>query len=121
MAFAAFVISVSFVSCDGVYFHRYWSVCFAVPAWGQLSLQFLNLVYPLLLLVRDLMLHGPQSRRGGRCYVQCASSVLQQPYLIVVDGWMDVYFVFARMVLEVHLWRGKHKITGWYITTSINL
>ena len=37
------------------------------------------------------------------------------------NGWMDVYFVFARMVLEVHLWRGKHKITGWYITTSINL
>ena len=37
------------------------------------------------------------------------------------DGWMDVYFIFARMVLEVHLWRGKHKITGWYITTSINL
>ena len=24
------------------------------------------------------------------------------------------------MVLEVHLWRGKYNITGWYMTTSEN-
>ena len=35
-------------------------------------------------------------------------------------GWMDIYFAFTRMVLEVHLWRGKYNITGWYMTTSEN-
>ena len=85
MAFTAFVISVSFLYHDGVYFHRYWSACLAVLAWGQLSLQFLNLVYPLLLLVRDLMLHGPQSCCGGGVYVGRASSVCQQPCLKMVD------------------------------------
>ena len=37
------------------------------------------------------------------------------------DGWMDIYFAFTRMVLEVHLWRGKYNITGWYMTISANL
>ena len=33
---------------------------------------------------------------------------------------MDIYFAFTRMVLEVHLWRGKYNITGWDMTTSEN-